>query len=244
MMKSAAAAVTILVGSALPALPQEIAPQPSFDCTAATQPVERLICSDPALADLDRALAESYDAALAASSEEARAALRTEQRAWSGNRSTACGVEDDSPADVAGATGCLAALYQARLAELEPGEPARNGAARQSGYGWLMGDWTIGALRTAPTDTRLADSVKGQVGRTLHFAEAPIATLGGAACSFPRYHAEPSPGPEFGDLSEYPAAVMVRVTCVGIALLDVVRLTDDRILLGEGEVVLELERRR
>jgi hypothetical protein len=38
--------------------------------------------------------------------------------------------------------------------------------------------------------------------------------------------------------------VTVRLSCVGIALLDVVRLTDDKILIGEGEAVLELERRR
>jgi hypothetical protein len=70
-----------------------------------------------------------------------------------------------------------------------------------------------------------------------------MATPSGAACSFPRYSAEPAPGPEFGDLADYPTAVMVRVSCVGIALLDVVRLTDEKILLGEGEVVFELERR-
>src|SRR5262245_55902607 len=114
------------------------------------------------------------------------------------------------------------------------------GAAGQSGYGWQMGDWMVGALHATQPDLGSAASARAQVGRALHFAEAPIATLGGAACSFPRYHAEPSPGPEFGDLSEYPAAVMVRVTCVGIALLDVVRLTDDRVLLGEGGVVFEL----
>lgn len=244
MMTRVVAAVTILVGGAAPALPQEDAPQPSFDCTGATQAVERLICSDPALADLDRALGESYDAALASGSGEARAALRAEQRAWTRNRSSACGIEDDPPADAARAAGCLAALYRARLGDLQPGEPSGPGAPRQSGYGWLMGDWTVGAIRTAPPDDARAEAARAQVGRLLHFAEAPIATLGGAACSFPRYHAEPSPGPEFGDLTEYPAAVMVRVTCVGIALLDIVRLTDDRIMLGEGAVVFELERRR
>jgi hypothetical protein len=31
---------------------------------------------------------------------------------------------------------------------------------------------------------------------------------------------------------------------VGIALLDVVRLTDEKILAGEGDAVFELERRR
>ena len=72
----------------------------------------------------------------------------------------------------------------------------------------------------------------------------PVATLGGASCSFPRYSAEPAPGPQFGDLSDYPIAVTVRLSCVGIALLEVVRLTDEKILIGEGDAVFELERRR
>ncbi len=69
-------------------------------------------------------------------------------------------------------------------------------------------------------------------------------TLRGDACSLPRYRVEPAAGAEFGDLSQYPAAVMVRVMCVGVALIDVVRLTDDQMLLSEGEAVLELVRRR
>jgi hypothetical protein len=77
----------------------------------------------------------------------------------------------------------------------------------------------------------------------MRFAEGPMTTLRGAGCSFPRYSAEPAPSAQFGDLSDYPAAVMVRLSCVGIALLDVVRLTDEKSLVGEGEAVFELERR-
>jgi hypothetical protein len=107
-----------------------------------------------------------------------------------------------------------------------------------------MGQWRVAGLRVAPADQALAAAAQGWVGRELTLAEAPISTLAGDACSFPRYHAEPAPSPEFGDLSQYPTAVMVRVSCVGVALLDLVRLTDDQMLLSEGRAVLELERRR
>jgi uncharacterized protein len=227
-----------------PALAQDDEVSPSFDCAAATEPVEALICGDAILADLDRALADTYHAALAAKAGEAQVVLQREQRAWAGNRSESCGVDADAAAEVDDAIGCLIALYRARIAELQPGERGGNAAVSQSGYGWLMGDWNIAAIRKPPPDAVDASAATAQLGRTMRFAQAPISTPGGAACSFPRYSAEPAPGPEFGDLSDYPTAVMVRVACVGIALLGVVRLTDDKILAGEGEVVFELERRR
>ncbi|HET6157779.1 MAG TPA: lysozyme inhibitor LprI family protein [Dongiaceae bacterium] len=235
--------VIVLACMVWPAFAQDEDAQPSFDCAAASETVETLICGDTTLAGLDRTLSESYHTALAARAGEAQAALRDEQRVWAGNRSTACGADSDPAIEVDDAIGCLTALYRARIAELQPGEPAGDGAVSQSGYGWLMGNWNIASIRTLPDDNTRADAAIAQVGRTLRFVEAPIATPSGVACSYPRYNAEPSPGPEFGDLSDYPTAVMVRVSCVGIALLDVVRLTDEKILVGEGEVVFELERR-
>lgn len=217
--------------------------QPSFDCASAAAPVEALICGDTTLADLDRALADSYAAALATRVGEIQDLLREEQRAWTESRAITCGVDGDSAIEVDDAIGCLVALYRARIAELRPGEGGGN-AVSQSGYGWLMGDWAVAALRRSSADAARADAARAQLGRTLRLAEAPITTLGGTTCSFPRYSAEPAPGPQFGDLSDYPTAVMVRLSCVGIALLDVVRLTDDKILIGEGEAVFELERRR
>ncbi|WP_162917552.1 lysozyme inhibitor LprI family protein [Dongia deserti] len=216
--------------AAWPAVAQDADVQPSFDCAAATTPIEVLICADATLADLDRALADSYHAALATRVGEAQLLLREEQRAWARSRSGTCGVDRD-PAIEVGAIGCLIALYRARIAELQPGKGGGN-AASPSGYGWLMGDWTVAAIRKPPADVVRAAAAKAQLGRTLHLAEGPITTLGGAACSFPRYSAEPAPRPEFGDLSDYPAAVMVRLSCVGIALLDFVRLTDEKILIG------------
>jgi uncharacterized protein len=215
--------------------------EPSFDCAAATAPVEALICADTGLADLDRTLAESYRALLATRVGEQQMLLREEQRAWAESRAASCGVESD-PIEEDDAIGCLSALYRARIAELQP-EQGGN-VAPPSGYGWLMGDWNVAAIHTAPADPRRADAARAQLGRIMRFAEGPISTLGGASCSFPRYGAEPAPGPQFGDLSDYPTAVTVRLSCVGIALLEVVRLTDEKILIGEGDTVFELERRR
>ena len=240
LLNSWAAALAVVI-AAWPALAQDEEPQPSFDCDAATAPIEMLICGETTLADLDRALADSYHAALATRVGEAQLLLREEQRAWSRHRSETCGVESAAAAEAA--IGCLIALYRARIVELQPGTGGGNAAA-PSGYGWLMGDWTVAAIRALPGDAERAAAAQAQVGRSLHLAESSMTSLGGAACSAPRYSAEPAPGPEFGDLSDFPAAVMVRLSCVGIALLDVVRLTDETILIGEGGAVFELERRR
>ncbi|HJR22491.1 MAG TPA: lysozyme inhibitor LprI family protein [Dongiaceae bacterium] len=221
----------------------DAAADPSFDCAAAAAlPVEALICADTGLAELDRQLADSYHALLATRVGEAQLLLREEQRAWAERRATSCGVEGDPAIEEGDATGCLIALYRARIAELQPGQGGT--AAPPSGYGWLMGDWDVAAIHKAPTDPRKADAARAQLGRIMRFAEGPVSTLRGASCSFPRYSAEPAPGPLFGDLSDYPTAVTVRLSCVGIALLDVVRLTDEKILIGEGDAVFALERRR
>jgi uncharacterized protein len=54
----------------------------SFDCAKATQPAERLICSDSDLSNLDEAMAAEYSRARAAVSEEGRKQLRDNQRNW------------------------------------------------------------------------------------------------------------------------------------------------------------------
>jgi uncharacterized protein YecT (DUF1311 family) len=245
-MNKAIASLTLMAAALLatPAMAQDDEPRPSFDCAAATQPVEALICGDVELAELDVELSAAYAARLAALAGEAQATLRQEQRRWSGSRGAVCGVEAEPAIEVDDAIGCLTALYRARLDVLEPGATKVASGAASSGYGWLMGEWRVAGLRAAPPDAARAALAQGWVGRSLTLAQAPIVTLRGDACSLPRYHPEPAAGPEFGDLSQYPTAVMVRVVCVGVALIDVVRLTDDQMLLSEGEAVLELVRRR
>jgi len=187
-----------------------------------------------------RAMARALAQIEAAPGEDATIALL--DAAFADPRAHVVGITGPPGVGKSSLVSRLIALYRARIAELQPGQSAS--APPPSGYGWLMGDWTVAAIRKAPADPRRADTARAQLGRTLHFAKGPVSTLGGASCSFPRYSAEPAPGPQFGDLSDYPAAVMVRLSCVGVALLDVVRLTDEKILIGEGDAVFELERRR
>ena len=61
-------------------------PRPGFDCSKAASPVDRLICSDESLANLDRALAEQYDELRKHLTPQGLVALRTGQRNWLGTR--------------------------------------------------------------------------------------------------------------------------------------------------------------
>lgn len=84
-------------------------PVASFDCAKAGSAPEKAICSDVALARLDRQLSDSYAQALSwASDDAAKNAIRSAQRAWIGERN-ACG----------GNVACLTSAYDARLAALQ-----------------------------------------------------------------------------------------------------------------------------
>lgn len=83
----------------------------SFDCAKAQTPVEKMVCADRALADLDEYLGRYY----AAAREEipgARACLQSDQAQWLKSTRDAC-------ADGA----CLKSAYLNRLAELDPLQP-------------------------------------------------------------------------------------------------------------------------
>lgn len=95
---------------------------PSFDCARASTPTEHAICGAPALAALDRALADAYRAARTGAGEAERARIRAEQIAWLGRRD-ACGAD----------AACLEARMAARLAALRGGGTA--GSARRAAAG-------------------------------------------------------------------------------------------------------------
>ena len=113
-------ALGLILSLATPAAAQDDMARPSFDCAAATQPVETLICADAELAVLDVELAQAYRARLAASADDAQAVLRLEQRAWNRDRGAVCGVDAGPAIQVDDAIGCLIALYRARLQALAP----------------------------------------------------------------------------------------------------------------------------
>jgi len=79
---------------------------PSFDCAKAATPVERAICGDPKLAELDVEVANAYNAALSKLPNKQDA--RTEQGMWIRQVRNACT-----------SVQCLADAYQRRLAQLK-----------------------------------------------------------------------------------------------------------------------------
>jgi uncharacterized protein len=87
-------------------------PHASFDCTKATRPVDKLICSDDELASLDVKVAAAYKTALDAHAAD-KDGLRNAQRAWIVKRDSEC-MNDKAP------VRCLKVAYVVRLAELLP----------------------------------------------------------------------------------------------------------------------------
>jgi uncharacterized protein YecT (DUF1311 family) len=63
---------------------------PSFDCTKAVTPVERLICQDVGLAFLDRQMADSYQMVLKGASAERKVMVRRQQAEWFADYSRTC----------------------------------------------------------------------------------------------------------------------------------------------------------
>lgn len=102
---------------------------PSFPC-AGVRPgsVEALVCADPELAALDRALDAVYAAATARANAQHPPALKAEQRGWVKGRDE-CWKSPDQP-------GCVRRSYLLRIAELE----ARYGLAAGDGpYRYVCG---------------------------------------------------------------------------------------------------------
>ena len=86
----------------------------SFDCAKAGTPSERTICSDAALARLDRELGQAYAARLVqAGTPAAKEATRAQQRAWLKIRDRACGDQTGTAA-----VSCLTGVYRARHSDL------------------------------------------------------------------------------------------------------------------------------
>lgn len=79
----------------------------SFDCSKASTRVERLICDNPRLGELDSDLAEAYQTALRDSPwASANRRIRAEQKAWIARR------------DRCNNAGCVKRMYQMRLGQL------------------------------------------------------------------------------------------------------------------------------
>ena len=101
-----------------------LAQGPTFDCAKAQGEVEHMVCSDPALAELDRRLDQVYQAAAAKATGKLAARLRAEQRGWVKGRNDcwkAKGRETWLTATwtVDTVQACVDAQYRLRTSELQ-----------------------------------------------------------------------------------------------------------------------------
>ena len=87
------------------------AASPSFNCAKASSTVEKLICNDAELADLDRSLASLYDVVLKNTPAGEQKMLKAEQRGWVKGRDD-CWKSDDL-------RGCVKDEYQMRIDQLK-----------------------------------------------------------------------------------------------------------------------------
>lgn len=125
--------------------------QASFDCREASSLVEKLICSDADLAELDSWLADAFSNARS----DARDAnqVRDQQRAWLRDTRNTCSTVE-----------CLRAAYSKRLDQLEPPitveeqESRSVGTPKETTLGrchqatcWWWGIDDVKPIKTAPT---------------------------------------------------------------------------------------------
>ena len=87
------------------------AANPSFNCAKASSSVEKLICNDAELADLDRSLSSLYSRVLENVSAADKKLLKAEQQGWVKGRDD-CWKSDDM-------RGCVQREYRYRIDELK-----------------------------------------------------------------------------------------------------------------------------
>lgn len=97
---------------------------PTFNCAKAQGEVEKLICSDPSLAALDRKLDEAYRSASAKAKGKLATQLREEQRGWVKGRNDCWKANGQKTWITATWTvdsvkGCVDAQYRLRTSELQ-----------------------------------------------------------------------------------------------------------------------------
>ncbi|HSF19527.1 MAG TPA: MliC family protein [Vicinamibacteria bacterium] len=84
---------------------------PSFDCSKDSSDLEKLICTDEALAALDRKMAEVFEKALGSLPSEELSTLKATQRGWIKGRDE-CSKADDL-------RECVEYSYRSRIVELQ-----------------------------------------------------------------------------------------------------------------------------
>ncbi|GAK51523.1 hypothetical protein U14_02768 [Candidatus Moduliflexus flocculans] len=93
----------------------EYARAASFNCEKAATEIEKAICGNNALSDLDSEVGNTYKTLRSGLSAEQAEQLKREQTRWLQQRNADCANADAT---------CLSAMYQARLADLQSRLPA------------------------------------------------------------------------------------------------------------------------
>ena len=139
-----AAAAFTLAWVVVPSVAAQAPTNPTFDCAKASGQVETLICKEPALIALDRALADVYRAATTKARGAPARTLRVEQRGWIAGRNDCWKASKETPVFLTESLtadnlrGCVEWQYKLRTAELQavwgllPGRTVRfacNGSA-------------------------------------------------------------------------------------------------------------------
>lgn len=111
------------------AMAQSPAPQPSFDCAKATARIERMICTDPELAQWDGRMGEAYKQKYTGLVGNDRRALIEDQRRWLASRNAKC-----SQTELAEAKSCILQFTKARFSTLQQyaAEPLQSAPLRQA----------------------------------------------------------------------------------------------------------------
>ncbi len=110
-MRLASLLFAALLPAAVTVSPTASAASPSFNCAKASSTVEKLICSDPGLAELDRSLASLYGTVLKNTPAGEQKMLKAEQRGWVKGRDD-CWKSDDL-------RDCVASEYRLRINQLK-----------------------------------------------------------------------------------------------------------------------------
>ena len=105
---AAGSGIVVIVLMAMLTLPATAA-QPSFDCDGARSEVEKMICDDDALADLDLRLARDFARALSRANADQVPELRASQREWRAQM-LKCARNGDP-------RGCVLEAYTKRIAQ-------------------------------------------------------------------------------------------------------------------------------
>lgn len=103
----------------------------SFDCNKASQAIEKSICSDSELAELDRKMADAYKNKRQSITSNEKTTLKQEQREWLSHRAHECEIRQNNYNSDA-VINCLVNSYKYRIEELKETEDERMAFYRNS----------------------------------------------------------------------------------------------------------------